>query len=53
MQSIKFNTSLATVGGINQNEIVTFDNICHLPHAETALICTVIENAKGAGMGSP
>ena len=48
VQSIKFNTSTATVGRINQNGIVTFGKICDLPRAGTALICTVIKKATGA-----
>ena len=47
------NTSTATVGRINQNGIVTFGKICHLPHAGTALICTVIKRATGARAGRP
>ena len=42
VQSTKFNISTATVGRINQNGIVTFGKTSHLPHAGTALICTVI-----------
>ena len=53
MQSIKFNTSTATVGRINQNGIVTFGKICHLPRAETAFMCTVIKKATCARAGRP
>ena len=53
MQSIKFNTSKATVGRINQNGIVRFGKICHLPRAGTALVCTVIKKATGARAGRP
>ena len=51
IQSIKFNTSTATVGRINQNGIVTFGKICHLPRAVTALICTMIKKVTGARAG--
>ena len=44
-------TSRATVGRINQNGIVTFGKICHLPREGTALICTVIKKATGARAG--
>ena len=47
--SLKFNTSTATVGRINKNRIVTFGKICHLPHAGTALICTVIKKLQLLG----
>ena len=53
VQSIKFNIRTATVGGINQNGVVTFGKICHLPRAETAVICTVIKRATGAREGRP
>ena len=47
--SLKVNTSTATVGRINQNGIVTFGKICHLPRAGTALICTVIKKLQVLG----
>ena len=53
VQSIKFNISMATVGRINQNGIVTFGKICHLPRGGTALICTMIKRATGAQAGRP
>ena len=53
VQSIKFNTSTATVGRINQNGIATFGKFCHLPRAGTAMICTVIKRATGARAGRP
>ena len=42
-----------TVGRINQNGIVTFGKIWHLPRAGTALIYTVIKRATGARVGRP
>ena len=51
--SLKFNIRTATVGRINQNRIVMFGKICHLPHAGTALICSVIKMATGARAGRP
>ena len=53
LQSIKFNIRTAIVGGINQNGIVKFGKICHLPRAGTALVCTVIKRATGARVGRP
>ena len=34
-------------------KIVTFGKMCHLPHAGTALICTVIRMTTGARAGRP
>ena len=53
IQCIKFNISTAIVGRINQNGIVTFDKMCHLPRAGMALICTVIKMTTGARAGRP
>ena len=51
IQSIKFNISTAIVGRINQNGIVKFGKICHLPRAYTALICTVTKITTSARTG--
>ena len=53
MQSTKFNTSMATVGNVNQNGIVMFGKNCHLPRAVRALICTMIKRATGARVRQP
>ena len=42
-----------SAGRINQNRIVTFGKISHLPLAGTALICTMIKITTGAGTGRP
>ena len=47
---IMFNISMVTVGCINQNGIVTFGKICHMPRAGTALICTEIKRARREGL---
>ena len=41
------------IGRINQNRIVTFGKICHLPRAGTALIYTVIKRVTGSRAGKP
>ena len=53
---IKFYISMAIAGRMNQNGIVTFGKICHLPQlprAGTALVCTVIKRTAGAEAGRP
>ena len=51
--TVTVNTSTATVKRLNQNRIVMFGIICHLPCAGTALICTVIKRATSARAGRP
>ena len=53
VRSIKFHINTAIVGRINQNGIVTFGKICHLPRVGTTLICTVIKGTTGARAGGP